>query len=166
MTTLMRWEPMRDLWGVQRDLDRLMSGFGLLGTPARGVSGPATSEPLIPSIDMLHRDDDLVVRAEMPGITAQDIDITVSNGVLVLTGERRYSSEEKEDDYLVRETSYGKFTRSIPLPEGVEPASIHASYADGILEIVVPGAAKQIEPTAIHVPVTVSETHTSTETHH
>lgn len=153
MTMLMRWDPMRDLWGMQRDLDRIMSSFG-------GWSSPSSSERTnmaVPSIDVIRRDEDLVIHAEMPGIKPEDIDISVTNGNLVLKGERQAESEITEEDYVVREMSRGSFERVMGLPEGLDPSTIHAEYHDGVLEVTIPNGAKPIEPAAVHVPITTSE---------
>jgi len=155
MTTLMRWDPMRDLWGMQRDLDRLMSAFTTVSSPSsRTDESPRVA---IPTTDVVRRGDDLVLRAEMPGITPDDIDISVVDGTLMLKGERRAETETKDEDYVVRETTYGSFERSIRLPEGLDPKTIHAEYRDGILEVVVPGAAAPLESSTIRVPVTTHE---------
>jgi len=163
MTTLMRWDPMRDLWGMQRDLDRLMSTFGTASSPSS--SSLERTQMAVPSIDVIRRDNDLVVRAEMPGIKAEDIDISVTNGTLVLKGERRSESETAEEDYVVRESSYGSFERVMGLPDGLDPATIRAEYRDGVLEVVVPGAAVQSEPSSIRIPVGTPEPEKS-ESHH
>jgi len=162
MTTLMRWDPVRDLWGMQRDLDRLMSAFTTVSSPSQTTE---TARVAIPTTDVVRRGDDLVLRAEMPGITPDDIDISVVNGTLVLKGERHAESETKDEDYVVRETTYGSFERSIRLPEGLDPKTIHAEYRDGILEVVVPGAAAPLESSTVRVPVTTHEPK-KIESHH
>lgn len=163
MTTLMRWDPMRDLWGMQRDLDRLMSAFTTVSSPSSRVT--EIDRLAIPTMDVVRRDDDLVLRAEMPGINAEDIDISVSEGTLILKGERRAEKETKEEDYVVRETSFGSFERSVRLPEGLDPKSIRAEYRDGILEVVVPGAAVPLETSAVHIPVTTTSEPKRIESH-
>jgi HSP20 family protein len=155
MTTLMRWDPMRDLWGVQRDLDRLMSALTTVSSPSSRTY--ETSKVTIPTMDVVRRGSDLVLHAEMPGIKPEDIDISVANGNLLLKGERRAESETEEEDYVVRETTYGSFERSLRLPEGLDPKTIRAEYRDGILEVIVPGGAEPMEASAVHVPVTTHE---------
>jgi len=154
MTTLMRWDPMRDLWGMQRDLDRLMSAFTTVSSPSSSTTVGTLS---IPTMDVIRSGDDLVLRAEMPGIKAEDIDISVAEGTLTLKGTRHAEKETRDEDFVVRETSFGSFERSVKLPEGLDPATIRAEYRDGILEVVVPGAATPIEASTVHVPVTAHE---------
>lgn len=156
MTTLMRWDPMRDLWGVQRDLDRLMSAFSTSSSPSTTTLERAGT--VVPSIDVIRRGEDLVVRAEMPGIKPEDIDISVADGVLVLTGDRHAESEKTEDDYVVRETSHSTFERSMRLPKELDPSTLRAEYRDGVLEVLVPGGSTTLEqPKAIHIPVSTPE---------
>jgi HSP20 family protein len=155
MTTLMRWDPMRDLWGMQRDLDRLMSAFTTVSSPSS--AGAATSALSIPTMDVVKSGEDLVLRAEMPGIKPADIDISIVNGMLTLKGERHTETETKDEDYVVRESTYGSFERSVKLPEGFDPKSIRAEYRDGVLEVTGPGAAVPMEAGAIHVPISTPE---------
>jgi HSP20 family protein len=87
-----------------------------------------------------------VVRAELPGVDAEkDVDIQVADGVLTIRGQRRAEHRDEGTSYFRMETSYGAFERSIPLPEGVNPDDIKATHKQGILEVVVPGAA-QVAP--------------------
>jgi len=163
MTTLMRWDPIRDLWGMQRDLDRLMSAFTTVSSPSSGIL--ETTRMSIPTMDVVRDGEDLVLRAEMPGIKPEDVDISIVNGTLILTGERHAETETRAEDYVVRESTFGSFERSVRLPEGFDPKSIHAEYRDGVLEVVVPGGATPLETGAIHVPVTTHEP-TKIEGHH
>ena len=153
---------LRDLWEVQRDLDRLMSVF--TSSPSTGLA-TRTGELTIPSMDVIRRDDDLVLHAEMPGIKPADIDISVTEGVLTISGTRSEETTSEETDYMVRETSYGSFERTMELPPTFDASTIHAEYRDGILEVVLPGAAQTTEPEAIHIPVT-STTSETTEVQH
>lgn len=161
MTSLMRWDPFRDLLSLERDLGRAYGDFSV-PTLMRTNIEPAIR---MPSLDVINRGEDMIVRAEMPGITPENIDISIADGVLTLKGERLEESETSEADYLVHETSRASFERTMRLPEGVEPSSIHAEYRDGMLEITLPGAAHRPEPTAVHVPVTQHEP-TKIESHH
>lgn len=133
MASLMRWEPFRDLMSLQRDVDRLFSDVGILRPLT--ATGPGMT---VPSVDVFTRGEDLVVRAEIPGVKPSDIDISVTDGVLTLKAERSETHEVKEEDYLIRESSYGTYERSLRLPEGAEVEKIHADYTDGILEVTVP----------------------------
>jgi HSP20 family protein len=94
-----------------------------------------------PAIDVVHKDDDLVVRAELPGTKPEDMDVTVHQGALTISGKREEQTEEERGGYLVKERRSGSFRRSIHLPEGVDEDSIRARFENGVLEVSIEGAA-------------------------
>ncbi len=104
-----------------------------------------------PAIDVITKDGDLVIRAELPGVKQEDVDITLQNNVLTLSGERKAEQEEERGGYYVRERRYGSFSRSLTVPEGVDESKIHARYEDGVLEVTVEGAAQVQEPKRIQI---------------
>ena len=134
---------------VNRLLDEM---FGGLGRRPAGRMAQAAAE-WAPSVDVLPKDGDLVVRAEMPGITPENVDVSVHNGVLSISGERKVDQQEERAGYYVRELRHGSFQRSMILPEGVEEEKIHARYQDGILEVALEGAAAAREPRRIQIEV-------------
>lgn len=140
MTSLVRLDPFRDLFDLERDMSRFLSrSFGDLTRrfePMTSLSMP------LPAVDVLTRGDDLVVRAELPGLTDKDVDITLDGRTLIVRGERREEHEERETTYHSREITYGSFERHVPLPEGIDADKIRASLTDGVLEVVVPHAAE------------------------
>jgi HSP20 family protein len=151
MTTIERWRPFERLLPFDEDLwrrfEQLFDAFGLVG---RGVR----TADWIPACDVLTRGDDLVVRVELPGIDPErDLEVTVEDGMLCLRGERHLEREEAKEGYLRRESASGRFERALRLPEGVRPEDLRASYHDGVLEVVLPGAAA---PTAQKVPIEVA----------
>jgi HSP20 family protein len=90
---------------------------------------------MLPPIEMFDKKDKLVVRAEIPGVKPEEIDISVSDSTLTIKGERKSESEIKDEDYYRCEMSYGRFSRSVALPAKVQPDKVDAKYDDGILEI-------------------------------
>ena len=134
------WKPFTELapFGefdrMRRDMDRLWDSF-LEGVPGR--RGEERGEWL-PSLDVSETKNELVVKAEVPGMDHKDIDISLSNGVLTIKGEKKQEREEKEADYHLVERSYGSFVRSVQLPKEVQGDKISASYKDGILKIALP----------------------------
>ena len=104
-----------------------------------------------PAIDVATEDGDLVVRAELPGVKQEDVDITLHNNVLTISGERKAEQEEERGGYYVRERRYGSFSRSLTVPEGVDESKIHARYENGVLEVTVEGAAEVQEPKRIQI---------------
>ena len=104
-----------------------------------------------PAIDVVTKDGDLVVRAELPGVKQEDVDITLQNNVLTISGERKAEQEEERGGYFVRERRYGSFSRSLTLPEGLDESKVHARYDNGVLEVTVEGAAAVQEPKRIQI---------------
>ena len=139
------WDPLSE---VNRMFDDMFGGL------ARRPGGQQRGQQLTewaPAVDVLQRDGDLVVRAELPGVRAEDVDITLQDNVLTLSGERREEHEEQRGGYYVRERRRGTFSRSMTLPEGVNEDSIRARYENGVLEVTIEGAAGVREPRRIQV---------------
>ncbi|HET6713516.1 MAG TPA: Hsp20/alpha crystallin family protein [Actinomycetota bacterium] len=142
---------MLDVWDefmvLQRRMDDLFRTY--LGPRARATF-PALPEgfrrPFMPVCDVFGREGDLIVHLEVPGIDPEkDVTIQVEDDVLVIRGERSTKEEVEDKDYYRMESSFGSFERRLPIPEGVKEDDIVATYADGVLEIVLPGAAPKIE---------------------
>ena len=104
-----------------------------------------------PAIDVVQKSGDLVVRAELPGIKLEDVDMTVHQGVLTISGKRDEEREEERGGYLVRERRSGSFRRSLQLPEGADEDSIRARFENGVLEVTIEGAAAEQGPKRIQV---------------
>ncbi len=104
-----------------------------------------------PAIDVVTEDGNLVLTAELPGVKQDDVDITLHEGVLTISGERKTEQEEERGGYYVRERRYGPFSRSLSVPEGVDESKIHARYENGVLEVTVEGAAVVQEPKRIQI---------------
>jgi len=126
--------PFRDFERTTKEMDRFWDSF-LEGTlRKRGEDGTEW----FPSLDVSETKGDFVVKAELPGIDPKDIDISLSDGMLTIKGEKKREKEEKEADYHLVERSYGAFVRSVQLPKEVQGNKISASYKDGILKITLP----------------------------
>ena len=104
-----------------------------------------------PVLDVLQDDGDIVVRAELPGVKQEDVDITLHDGVLTISGERKAEEQREGSGYYVRERRYGSFRRSMTLPQGVDESSISARFEGGVLEVRVSGAAAVQEPKRIQI---------------
>lgn len=134
--TLMRWDPFLDLYDLQRDFARILTRGA-----SEWVPGESTTMET-PSTDVFTRSDDLVVRAELPGLSHEDVDVSVEGRTLVVKGERRREHDETKRDYQRREIRYGRFERHVALPEGVDVDRIRATLDAGVLEVTVPRAAE------------------------
>jgi HSP20 family protein len=103
-----------------------------------------------PAIDVFEKEDKFVMKAELPGMKEEDIDISIVGDTLTIEGERKAESEVKEDDYYYCERSYGSFSRSIAIPSNVDAQKIEANYEDGVLEVSLPKTSK-VKPKKISV---------------
>ena len=134
------------------DSDDFFRDFGSLASRFfRG--GPFAELPVGgPAIDSFVRNGNFVVRAELPGIDAKDVEVNVIGNVLSIRGERKEEKDEKEKEYVRHEMSYGSFERQMTIPEGIDAEKIQARYDKGILELTMP-APKAMSPKKIDVKV-------------
>jgi len=134
----------------RNEMNRLVEGF--MSRPAVASTWFETPEPgrWLPSIDMKENDTGIHVRAELPGIDPQDVDVSVSEDRLVISGEKKTEQEAKGEGWTHRESSYGSFSRSIPLPESVDPEKVTARYDKGVLTVEL---TKSPTATSRKVPV-------------
>jgi HSP20 family protein len=126
--------PFKDFERMRREMDRLWDSFfdgGLRGRTERVGEW-------LPSLDVSETKNELVVKAEVPGMDPKDIDISLSDGMLTIKGEKKQEKEEKEADYHLVERSYGSFIRTVQLPKEVQSEKINAAYKNGILKITLP----------------------------
>ena len=132
---------------MQALLDRRMKRFGL-----RPFREWLQGREWLVDIDMFRKDDTLVIRADVPGIKPEDIEVTVDRDVLTIKGHREEEKEVKEEDYYCSERSTGEFVRTVRLPEGVTADQVDAYRENGVLEVTIP-LPKAVESNAVKVPV-------------
>jgi len=147
--SLIRWRPTRDLLNIRDEVNRLFDNF-FTGLPERR-RGLLEGE-WAPSVDIAETDNDVVVTAELPGVKQDDVDITITDDVLTLKGEKKEEKEVKEKNYHRIERSYGSFQRSVSLPAGVQADKAKATYKDGVLHITIP-KAEEARPKQIKIDV-------------
>jgi HSP20 family protein len=134
---LIPWRPFRELEEVEQRFEDI---FGRPFLPAVWRRVPMMEMGWAPAIEVFEKEDKFVVKAELPGMKEEDIDVSVVGDTLTIKGERKAESEVKEEDYYCCERSYGSFSRSIALPSSVDAKKIEASYEDGVLEVSLPKA--------------------------
>ena len=134
MLTVSRWEPFRDMLTMQSRLNRL------LGDSIQAYDGPEGVGSWVPPVDIVEEPERLLFRAEIPGVSREDIDIKVENGTLLLRGEKKQEREVEGETAHRIERFYGAFTRSFALPATIDTDKIQARYKDGVLELVLPKA--------------------------
>jgi HSP20 family protein len=125
----------------------------MVGSLVRGGGRQQADQPTrwAPALDVLQEDGDIVVRAELPGVRPEDVDVTFHNGVLTISGERKAEEQKEGSGYYIRERRYGSFRRSMTLPQGTDESNINARFNDGVLEVRVAGAAAVQEPKRIQI---------------
>jgi HSP20 family protein len=131
---LIRWEPVRELSSIQSEMNRLFNTFFETPAPANG----AVARRWVPAMDLVEAGDEYVLRADLPGVPEQDVHIELDENVLTISGERKLQHEERKEGYYRVERSYGAFSRSLTLPEGVDGEAVKASFANGVLEVRIP----------------------------
>lgn len=146
MTTLVRWEPFRELASFQNEMSRWMNG--LLDGPGR------VTQNWVPSLDVWETDSEVVYAFDLPGIPQDKISIEVKEDTLTVTAEREKTEESSEEGFYRYERRYGTFARAVGLPPGVDQDHISASYDNGVLEIRVPKPEEQ-KPRRIALSKTV-----------
>ena len=120
---------------------------------ARRAGGGLTQQEQLwaPRLAAYAKDGDLVLHADLPGVSLEDVDITLDGTVLTISGERKVTAQEEGVSYYLNELPYGAFRRSVGVPEEVDAESIKARFENGVLEVLLPGATTQIEPKKIAI---------------
>ena len=132
---LVRWEPLREMATLQNEMNRLFGTF--FDTPTTAVSGNGPRR-WVPAMDLVETDGHFVLRADLPGMTDGDVRLEVEDRVLTLAGERKAEHEAKGEGYYRLERASGAFSRSLTLPEGIDPETISARFEHGVLEVRIP----------------------------
>jgi HSP20 family protein len=147
----MALSPFRGFYDMQSEMNRMFDE--MFGNLIRSGARQHVDQPTrwAPALDVLQEDGDIVVRAELPGVKQEDVDITFHNGVLTISGERKAEEQREGSGYYVRERRYGSFRRSMTLPQGTDENNINARFQDGVLEVRVAGAAAVQEPKRIQI---------------
>lgn len=134
MGALQKYDPFRDLWNLGDEFGRFFWGLGHRNAGA----DLETQFSFVPALDVSEDNEAMTITAELPGLKKEDVQIKVRDGVLTLSGEKKFESENKKDNYYRIERSYGAFARSFTLPNTVDAEKIAASMKDGVLKVSVP----------------------------
>jgi HSP20 family protein len=147
----------RDPFGLLRqmtsDFDRVFDEpfWPSFRWPFRGFMAPRTAA-WSPGIDVFEKENRLVTKIDLPGMKKEDVKVEVTDGFLVISGERKSEVEEKKENYYRCEREYGSFYRTVPLPENVKLEDVKATFADGVLEVSIPLPAKvEQKPRSIEI---------------
>jgi len=149
MSSMIRWEPFRELATMRDRMGRLFGEFP--GRPWATDEG-LTAGLWNPQVDVYETADSIVLTADLPGMKEEEVDISVEGNLLTIKGERKKEEEIKEKDYFRVERSYGTFTRSFSLPPTVDPGKIDAAFSRGVLKITLP-KREESKPKQIKVKI-------------
>src|SRR6266702_2359765 len=146
MRTMNRWEPSRGATTLQEQLNRV------IGYMLERAGDESNLTPWAPAVDIFETEHQLVVKADLPDVNPQDLDIRVENNILTIRGERKFENEVNEENYLRVERSYGSFSRSFSLANSVKSDAIKADYQNGVLTLSIP-KREEAKPKQIKVNV-------------
>lgn len=131
--TVVRWEPLRELSSLQNEMNRL---FGTVFDQPGG--GQGALRRWMPAMDLVETGDHFVLRADLPGMAEEDVKIEFEDGTLTVSGDRRAEHESNGEGYYRAERAFGAFSRSLTLPQGVDPEAVTAAFDRGVLEVRIP----------------------------
>ena len=171
MATMMRWDPFQDLRSAQDEMTQMSPMLAhALGLHTQQGNDRARTTAWAPALDISERKDAYLVTVELPGLMAEDLDITMEDGLLTIQGERQFAHDSSEQQFHRVERRYGAFRRSITLPAHVMAEGIQASFEDGLLQILVPKAEEakakhiQVRPGRTEISAASSEAASSQDT--
>ncbi|AKG23570.1 Hsp20/alpha crystallin family protein [Calothrix sp. 336/3] len=136
--TLVHWQPFHEMENLRRQMDRILGDF-------TSISRDLTSN-WTPAIELADNPENIVLRAEIPGVEAKDLDIQVAKDAVSISGETHYENKTEERGYFRSEFRYGKFQRTIPLPVPIVNDKVEAEFKNGILQLVLPKAENTKNP--------------------
>ena len=138
------WEPFRTVRPFYGDFDKWFDHVSNSGSPEAGTWHPA--------VDVYETEDSYVLKADLPGVSKEDIKIDVNNNALTIKGEKKFEEKTEKENYMRVERSYGSFTRTFTLSEKVDSGNIKAAYKDGVLEVTLP-KKEEAKPKEIKVEI-------------
>ncbi len=137
---LVRWTPLREMAALQNRINRIFGGSFFRES---SVDDDLSLQHWNPVVDIYDNDEKVVIKADLPGLSKDDITIDLKNRVLTVQGERSFENEVKEESYYRRERNYGKFCRAFNIPAEVDSDQINAEFKDGVLKIDIPKPKEQ-----------------------
>lgn len=141
MSNIRLWEPMNEL---MRDFEKFPKLLDFPNIPVLFKGGE-------PKVDIIQTDKEVVMKADVPGVKKEDLQVTVTEDTITVRGEAKSSTETKKEDYFFSERFYGSFCRTLPLPAMVESSKAKAKFEEGVLTVTIPKAAKPEKGNAINI---------------
>ena len=152
---LIRWEPIGELNTLQNEMNRLFNTF--FDQPAPTGRGGAPGRRWNPAMDLVETGDHYVLRADLPGLSDEDVNVELQDNMLTISGERKPEHESQQEGYYRLERAFGAFSRSLSLPDGVDPGAVQAHFDRGVLEIRIP-KPDQKKPRHVQIKLGASPT--------
>ena len=157
---LLRWEPVAEVGTIQNEMNRLFNTFFDQPSPTgRGGAG----RRWIPAMDLIETGEHYVLRADLPGLSDEDVSVQFEDNVLTISGERKTERETDQEGYYRLERSFGGFSRSLTLPQGVDPEGVQGHFDRGVLEIRIP-KPEQKKPRQVQISLGTRPKHQDTIT--
>ena len=153
MRNMIRWQPINRPATFNTGIDRLFNEF--MGRSLRQMEEETAACAWTPAVNILEREEGIVISADLPGLKAEDVDVTVDNGVLTIKGERTLEEVSEGETYHRVERSYGSFERSFSIPNSVDPKKIEARFTNGEMTITLP-KREESKPRSVKVKVTTT----------
>ena len=149
---LVRWRPTTDLWDPFTNLEDLREEMNRIFDTSLRRRGGLMEGAFSPAMDVVEEKDNYLVKADLPGLSKDDVSVTIQDNFLTVKGERKYDAEKKETNYYHRERVHGTFLRTIELPARVDAGKILATFRDGVLHVTLP-KSEEAKPKEIKVSV-------------
>jgi HSP20 family protein len=136
---LVKWDPFVELEDVSKQLSRIFNKFPVRTEPGRDL---LTTADWAPNVDITETDSAYLIKGEIPGVNKEDVKVSIEDGMITMSGERKQEKEEKDKKFHRIERSYGSFMRSFRLPDNVDESAIKAEFKDGMLNVTLPKSTK------------------------
>lgn len=134
--SLVKWSPLKELEDMKRDMDRMFDEL-FAGRRPRW-NKPEEASVIMPGVELFDRQNTLVLRAELPGVSKEDIDLTITKEAITIKGELKRDDTVRTEDYFIAERVYGSFLRTVQLPFEIDEEKVDATFKKGLLEVVMP----------------------------
>jgi HSP20 family protein len=159
---LIRWEPIAELNTIQNEMNRLFNT--VFDQPSQSGRGNGMVRGWLPPMDLVETADHYVLRADLPGLSDGDVNVQLEDNMLTISGERNAEHEHQQEGYYRLERAFGAFSRSLTLPDGVDPDSVQAHFDRGVLEIRIP-KPEQKKPTTVQITLGANPDTRTIESH-
>jgi HSP20 family protein len=149
---LIRWRPSTDLWDPFGNLADVRDEMNRLFDTSLRRHGGTSEDAFVPAMDIVEEKDNFLVKVDLPGLSKEDVSVSIQDGFLTIKGERKYDAEKKETNYYHRERVHGTFSRSLQLPTRIDAGKVLATFRDGVLHVTLP-KSEEAKPKEIKVDV-------------